>query len=697
MRAPLLALPLAALALASFATFGSLGCSTPPPLTVMTSEADLPAVEAFFRYTPGLDGLALSAEKNPEKALPSRGLRIAVGERLDCGDCDPGTYRIDGGEGRFVIRAAGTLGVQYALAHILEAGGYRFFHPYKTLVPDALDPELEVPGTGEIHAPEMHVRALHLHTLHPIESYFDFWEPGDENLDGALRTIDWVVKQRANYVQYTALDDIMAGGSKLDAWRAHTRQIMDHAHLRGVKLGVGIQLYGQSNLQLAFDLLDDSPLDPRKELRARLELLTQDLPWDGISLSFGEFFAADPELFVSNVNLAAEVIFELLPNAELNSPIHVGDVPELRVTYGGETLLYYFLIKFADPRIVPWVHSVMYYNLFEDAGGAYHHQDFAEHRAYLLERLREGKRVAYMPESAYWIAFDNSVPTYLPLYARSRWLDVEEIRKTAAGGEVGLREHALFSTGWEWAYWQTDYMTLRGNFRHPPSWDSPYREMFAPWGERGAVVAEELRKVGDLQQRGLIVERLAAYVAGRDQLIDGGRILDIISQPDRKLFDEVRAMSEEDRTAFETNVVKGLARLAEGHAASAERIASLGVADDPWLGEILDGLEVTAHRIRYVHALYSAVIAHERTGSDEGHLQRALAELEAAKKVVSRRHKALHDPRGRQRLLTNRDNATVYKYGYLREANILCFWNRERIEVQRLLFGSSESQPACVL
>ena len=86
MRAPLLGLPLAALALASFATFGSLGCSTPPPLTVITSEADLPAVEAFFRYTPGLDGLALSAEKNPEKALPSRGLRIAVGAPPESGE-----------------------------------------------------------------------------------------------------------------------------------------------------------------------------------------------------------------------------------------------------------------------------------------------------------------------------------------------------------------------------------------------------------------------------------------------------------------------------------------------------------------------------------------------------------------------------------------------------------------------------------
>ena len=59
----------------------------------------------------------------------------------------------------------------------------------------------------------------------------------------------------------------------------------------------------------------------------------------------------------------------------------------------GENLIYYFLVKFADPAIIPDIHTVMFYNLFETAGGAYHHEDFAEHRAYLQGadvRGREG-------------------------------------------------------------------------------------------------------------------------------------------------------------------------------------------------------------------------------------------------------------------------------------------------------------------
>ena len=36
---------------------------------------------------------------------------------------------------------------------------------------------------------------------------------------------------------------------------------------------------------------------------------------------------------------------------------------------------------------------------------------------FLFDRLENGLPVAYFPESAYWVAFDNSVPTYLPMYA----------------------------------------------------------------------------------------------------------------------------------------------------------------------------------------------------------------------------------------------------------------------------------------
>ena len=73
------------------------------------------------------------------------------------------------------------------------------------------------------------------------------------------------------------------------------------------------------------------------------------------------------------------------------------------------------------------------------------HELFNEHRDYLEERLKAQTPIGYFPESAYWIAFDNSLPTYLPLYMRSRFVDLSEMKKVGT-----LHDHVLFSTGWEW-------------------------------------------------------------------------------------------------------------------------------------------------------------------------------------------------------------------------------------------------------
>jgi hypothetical protein len=107
------------------------------------------------------------------------------------------------------VKGGGALGRQYGLWHALEALGYRFVHPRYTKVPTEF-----TAASAEVlnrdFAPEVKKRrGLHLHTLHPIETLYDFWLPGDENLDGGKRAIDFVIKNRGNYVQWAALDDIV--------------------------------------------------------------------------------------------------------------------------------------------------------------------------------------------------------------------------------------------------------------------------------------------------------------------------------------------------------------------------------------------------------------------------------------------------------------------------------------------------------
>ena len=77
-------------------------------------------------------------------------------------------------------------------------------------------------------------------------------------------------------------------------------------------------------------------------------------------------------------------------------------------------------------------------------------------------------------------------------------------------------------------------------------------------------------------------------------------------------------------------------------------------------------------------------------------LTAAETELTAAEKIVARRRKALWDPDPNE-LLRDHQLPTVYDYGYLREADTLCFWRRERAQLRAAVMGETIFIPACVL
>lgn len=655
------------------------GCAPSAPLGVVSS-AELSEITDSFVRTIAIDGM-----------VRSKDAKIVFDVALDsglCGDC----YRLKKDGATVQVRGGGKLGAQYGLAHAFESLGVRFFHPWHTYVPA----KLELPATlpTDEFKPETARRGLHLHTLHPIESLYDFWVPEEKDaLDGAHRTLDWVIKNRGNYVQWLALDDIM-DDARLAKVKPHQKAIVDYAHLRGLKVGIGIQLFGSGNLQNAYDLIDGHPTgDVKPVLRERYKRILDGVGWDTLSLSFGEFNAgADAAKFIAQVNEAYDVLQEVQPGMEMINTIHVGNFPDLQVEYMGQKYLYYFLVQFVKPEITRWVHTVMYYNLFEDAGQAYLHDDFPDHRKYVLDRVQKGEKVGYHPESAYWIAFDNNVPQYLPLYSRSRHLDLKEIKARAG---KPLQDHVLFSTGWEWSYWQTDIATLRYNYKLPERWEEDIEFQFAPFGERGVEMAKITKELGELQHQYLLLKRLTAYLAGRDQIIDAGENLGLYSQPDRFEYDQVAKMSAADRAKFNTDVVVPLGEYADKVTALAARTKDFD-AEDKWQGEFKDSLEITASRARFQYALYRATLAYIDTGSPADWLDKSEAELNVGRGIVGRRRTRLHDPDPKP-ILRNHDNPTFYDYGYLREGDTLCFWVRERAQARNLILQSGIAVPGCVL
>ena len=367
-------------------------------------------------------------------------------------------YRIDrpvpAADGRdqpiiYTVAARDVLGAQYGAAAVLEDLGFRFRHPFDTYSPR--EPKAGAEGLLDhaVHAPQIRLRGLQLHTLHPIEGYFAFWEPSPGSTNDARHIIDWLIKNRGNYLQWVGLDNIMEPMAH-EKWQAFTRALIDYAHMRGVKVGLNVQLFGKSNLQLAFDLYDNENISLAQSLSERLPLITKELPFDIYDLSFGEFFNSEPQKFIDSTNQVATQLRSLAPASEMHAVVHVGATQ--RVQYDNRDLLYYFLVQYTDASIIPDIHTVMFYNLVDDAGGAYQHDNFFEHRDYITQRMCAGQRVAYFPETAYWVAFDDSVPMYLPLYVYSRWTDLKYLADQAAQpGCVPLDEHLLFSTGWSGA------------------------------------------------------------------------------------------------------------------------------------------------------------------------------------------------------------------------------------------------------
>jgi hypothetical protein len=118
--------------------------------------------------------------------------------------------------------------------------------------------------------------------------------------------------------------------------------------------------------------------------------------------------------------------------------------------------------------------------------------------------------------------------------------------------------------------------------------------------------------------------------------------------------------------------------------------------DSRWARELRDGLAIDRLRARFIAAVYQAVVDHiAGTGNAEDDYDRA-TELEGeAKAIIEGRDADLHDTHGRL-LLDRNANQTQYQYGYLRNADTLCYWNRELIQVGAILGNTTATPPNCL-
>jgi hypothetical protein len=441
-------------------------------------------------------------------------------------------------------------------------------------------------------------RGLQFHTLHPIEYLPIFNEASPENLADAKLVIDWLVKTGQSYVQWTLLSTVDYG-----AFSQHVKQILDYAHARRVKVGAVVQVWGGASLQNNYVLVNDETSWQAEMDMGLDQLMTLD--WDTVELALGEFISSTPQTVIDWMNHATDHILTAHPTVEVNVQNHVGNYPNLWVQYMGRTVFYYHLAQFADPRLGQTVHTLSFFDVYRD-WATYKHPDFHLQHDYMLKELPT-RRVKYFPESAYWISADDDVPLFLPMYLYARWNDIQGLVKEARAKGLALEGHVQFSSGHEWGYWLTDYLTSKMIWQPDAPLSTFLADYARAFGSCAADVASELGSLIDVQNRYLFDRRLVAYVQGENETIDFGNLLDHETHPNRVPFETVFAMSEADRAAFEGTVLDGLDAFVKEmtpiESAFAARCRGSDATLGPWCGELWDGTAIVKNRAEHAALL----------------------------------------------------------------------------------------------
>ncbi len=584
------------------------------------------------------------------------------------------------GNAVIVVTAPDATNLAYGAYALLEELGARFFHPKQSFLPSLGG--VRVPKSLSINrVPAMADRGLQPHTLHPIEYMQVLQIPSDQNLADAKQLIDWLVKTGQNYVQWPLLDEDHV---PFAAWKPHAQAIVDYAHSRGVRVGAVVQTWGGSSLQNNFVLVDD-PTKGLAPMDAQLDKLMT-IDWDVVELALGEFAAANPDDVLTWINHAFEHLTTAFPKIEVNVQNHVGNYPNLWIMYKGQTVFFYHLPQFADAGLGQTVHTLSLFDVYRN-WATYAHPNFFLQHDYILQEIPT-RRVKYFPESAYWISADSDVPAFLPEYLYSRWNDIHTlVAELKSKGLPPLSGHVMFTSGHEWGYWMTDYLTAKMLWQP----DAPLETFLAhyadAYGSCGTAVASDLSAVIDLQSKYIFDQRLLPYVQGENETVEFGYLAGHETHPKRIEFEEVWSMSEADKQGFESSVLAGLEALDSGLSPIESnfdaRCRGADAAVAPWCAEVLDGLSVLRLRLQHTDHLYRAVLAKARGGNGDAEYNLALGITPNAQAVIERRKAGyrwdLH------RLLDSYSNPTVYDFGYLWAAHSMCYWQRREQQARGIM------------
>ncbi len=624
------------------------------------------------------------------------------------------TFYFAWGEARSGTQHAFVYGSQLASYALLEEFGFAFLHPLKPYHPQQLNFPAQLKKSESPHWP---VRAMHLHTQHPLEltNLLNGWSLRDYKDRGAWMNLlpewesylEWCLANRQNHVAWYLLRaESWADFADSQERQQRLQKLVDLGHAYSLSIGVTAPLAFKQ--QHAWTMIRQEG-DERAQIAQAIDWLAAlNLDYIEIEMGTSEFTHPSDEAMLEWMNVATRYAADRY-NMETWVKVHASSgqkAEKFQDPDTGEALNFNFLPYYADKRLAVMAHTVQIYGL-DDPAPTYGNKNFSEIERYMS--MEAGRRkVLYYPETAYWVSFDIDVPLFLPIYGERRLQDLRRLAELETKGKLGrgsqlgssIQGQVTFSSGWEWSYWLNDVLSARAAWN--PALHLNDEEALADalqvftriMGQHGSFLNQRLRKWVHSQNKLLIhgevdgkspdsIEMRSgmAYLAGVDAWDDIAWLLgEGVTQPRRKgLMDMRNPLKIAPRYDREIKPLLWAMRDQFSQLAALPSLPALLPKQEEYLNELRDSMTMTALRAKQISHLYESVDnemdqpwAKDKARAEKLAAQKTLDEARIISERRSRSYRVEAD-----RLISWQYGPTAYHYGYLWAAHSLFYWWRD--------------------
>lgn len=624
-------------------------------------------------------------------------------------------------------------GVSYGAYEVLQQIGFKFLHPYTPTVPKTLTLPAINSSINVVEKPRWPTRAVHWHTMHPIElaHVLNGWGPnGPQDVQGFNSLLpewdlflEWMIAHRQNAIEWVLLADKTHTSFNDSPERmARLTKLVQMSHAWGLLTGIDVGVVFEQQNMWRLLRKQGTDAEDNNEIRARIAWLMK-ADWDFMTAEMGasEFTAPSDTKMLFWMNVLTDEL-ERVFNRFAAVKVHCSlgqDAKHFKDPDTGNPLNFNFLPHYADKKLTVLPHTVELYSL-DDPAPTYGQTDFKEIHRFMS--MQAGTRnVLFYPETTYYISYDIDVPLFLPAYADRRLHDLrliardEDARLMGRGAQRGskIQGQMLFASGFEWGYWFNNAIAMHAAWNpriNEPSDQKAFEQLTlevlrpdpadkATTTELMSILNDTVKAQNDLLIRGNVngksprqIERLTgmAYLAGQEtwdelntSLSDVLRVKRAPTQPIRLGFRSLRAGLVGQGVDFVADVHPLLDGMEATFNALSLRMVDLARktpttnSNREAVAEFADGALMNTLRAMQVHALYDATASDhlkEPPGYYDQKIARARKAVDVAASVVARRESQY---RTHEDLVSWGPNQSVYNYGYLWTVHSLYYWYRD--------------------